>query len=343
MYDLTLRPGPELIYAFPEHTDGKLVRRTAVVTDKAERFLFQQLRITEGVTLADILRLFDACPALLDNFRLQYAEQLCAEAAKGPLTEGERAEANDLQPIEVLELCWNWGLDTHTGVYSSVNTLEANGLGPVLSADDPNERLKAGERVRWSVSLMPVRELLHLPVFVRPAFEIQESDVYAKAYGRPVGSGRVSEVTLGQVLHGLLSELCWHGSPEDKAALADELRAQVAEIDAGTADFRDADDVFEALGMDDGQGFGLMFESSGGLSRREIRWALGRVDDEEAVRPALDARFDGRVVVRPEFRDLGGREFRRQLAEGRRNVVSDESGKDASGKDDSGVEEAGPT
>lgn len=326
MYELTIRPGPELIYAFPEHTEGKLSRRMAVVTDKAEQFLFQQVRLTEGVTLGEILRLFEVSPRLVDNFRLQFAAQLCAEAVKGTLPADEGAEANDPQPLEALELCWGWGLDTNTNEYSSVSTLDLNGLGPVLSADDPNERLKAGDRVRWSVSLMPVRELLHLPVVVRTAFEIQESDVYAKAYGRPVGSGIVNEVTFGQVLHGLLTELCWHGSSEDKAALTAELSAQVAEIDAGTPDLNSEDDVLEALGLDDGQGFGLMFESSGGLPRREIRWALGKIDDEEAVGPALDARFDGRVVVRPEFRDLGGREFRRRLAQWRPSVAPAEPG-----------------
>jgi len=326
MYDLTLRPGPVLVYGFPEHVNGKLLRRTAEVTDKASQFLFQPVRIEPGVTLADILRLFSVCPALLDNFRLQFAAQLCAEAAKGPLPEGEGSEAGDPQPLEVLELCWNWGLETHTAEYSSVSTLYLNGLGPVLSADDPNERLKAGERVRWSVALMPVRELLHLPVVVRPDFEIQESDVYAKAYGRPVGLGRVCEVTLGQVLHGLLTELCFHGSPEDKAALTAELSAQVAEIDAGTAELKDAEDVFKELGFGDARVFEAMFESTGGLSRREVRWALGKVEDAEPVGPALEVKSGARVVVRPEFCDLGGREFRRRLSQLRPSEVPTEPG-----------------
>lgn len=342
MYDLTLRPGPELIYGFPEHTNGALKRRAAVVTDKAHRFLFQPVRIAEDVSLADVLRLFEVCPQLLDNFRLQYAEQLCAEAAKGPLPEGEGSEANDPQPLEALELCWNWGLDAHTGEYSSVNTLDLNGLGPVLSADDPNERLKAGERVRWSVSLMPVRELLRLPVVVRPDFEIQESDVYAKAYGRPVGLGRVSEVTLGQVLRGLLTELCFHGSPADKAQLTAELSALVAEIDAGTAELKDAEDAFEELGFGDARVFEAMFESTGGLSRREVRWALGQVEDTEPVGPALEAKFGGRVVVRQEFRDLGGREFRRQLAQWRQSRALDEPGKNCPGRSGSAQYEAQP-
>ena len=120
---------------------------------------------------------------------------------------------------------------------------------------------------------------------------------------------------------------------EAAAELTAELRAQVAEIDAGSADLKDADEVFEALGFDDGQGFGLMFESAGGLSRREIRWALGKVEDDDAVGPALDALFDGRVIVRPEFRDLGGRAFRRRLAQWRLNAISD----------DPGPEQASPT
>lgn len=64
MYDLTLRPGPELIYGFPERVDGKLAHVTGDVTAKVEGFLFHVLRIREGVTLGHVLRLFELCPGL---------------------------------------------------------------------------------------------------------------------------------------------------------------------------------------------------------------------------------------------------------------------------------------
>ena len=99
-----------------------------------------------------------------------------------------------------------------------------------------------------------------------------------------------------------------------------------AEIDAGTAELKDAEDVFKELGFGDARVFEAMFESTGGLSRREVRWALGKVEDAEPVGPALEVKSGARVVVRPEFCDLGGREFRRRLSQLRPSEVPTEPG-----------------
>ena len=213
MHDLTLRPGPSLVYGWPERQNDKgLRRRTADVTADASRFLFRPLHIEAGVTLNDLLSLLDACPALVEVFALRFADRVRDEVRKGPLARTADI-GSPADEAEHIELRWNWRLDTDTLEYSSVHELEVSGVGPALQQDDPQRRLQAGEREHCSLSLTPIRELLHLPVVLRRDFVIAEADLNSRRYGEPVARGRLDQVTLGQLIHSLLSELTFHELP----------------------------------------------------------------------------------------------------------------------------------
>jgi len=306
MNSLTLGPKGTLIRRGFDHDADAPVTRD--VAEYALAYLFEPVDPHPELKLGDILKLFDACPQLHTVFRKNWSVQLCNEARKGPLPPQKNGHSADDADIEYLELYWSWTLDTHSKTYGSVHRLYLHGVGPVLQADDEVCGCKAGNRINWSVSLTPVRELLGLPLRLRAELTITEDDLDAKNYGKAIGTGRCQEVLLGQLIQGILDELCFHGSPEEQAKVGAELKAQLADLDAGTAELTSADELFEQW---DRPGFDALFETLGGVRPTEVRHAMREIEDDMPAGPALERAFHGKVVVKPRFHNRPGREFRK--------------------------------
>lgn len=99
---------------------------------------------------------------------------------------------------------------------------------------------------------------------------IPEEDATAKAYMSEIRRARCTDVTLGQVIHGLLWEL--------QMEVSEDLKRQVAEVDAGTVELVSADDVFEPLYK---PGCDTLFKELGGRSTREIAAEIRDIDDDQ--------------------------------------------------------------
>ena len=307
MDNLTLGPGPSLIWRDIHRQDSD----SAVAKDVAEHavaFLLEPLALHPNLKLGDVFKLLDACPALKDVFRRHWAVQLCDEARKGALPQTRGGGPVEVAGIEYMELYWSWALDTSSQTYRSVNSLDLHGVGPVLTEDAPTYYVKAGDRIKWSVSLTPVRELLDLPLRLREEFTITEDDLDAKGYGDVVASGRCSEVLLGQVIQAVLDEIAFHGGPDEQAEFSAELKSRVDEVNAGTAELTSVDDIFDGY---DRPGFDALFETLGGISPADVRQVMRQIGDDESAGPALHRAFDGKVVVKKQFWDRPGREFRK--------------------------------
>lgn len=246
MQHLVLRPGPQLVLrAFrPEPDDLASRPKERDVTDRAHEFLFEPITLHPNTTLAEVFDLMETSPLLKCVYRPAFVEELCAEASKGP-TPGARQPPNER--IEFLELHAAWGLDKHTQTYCGTTRLRLHGMGPVLQQDRPQDRKRKGERIEWGVSLTPLRELLALPVRVNHGLRIIEDDEAAQAWMQEIGHAQVEEVTLGQVLEGLLWELSFHGGPVEQEAVAEDLRQRVAAVHDGTAKTVSSDEMFERL------------------------------------------------------------------------------------------------
>lgn len=271
-------------------------------------YLFEPVTLHPDLKLGDVFRLLDVCPPLQKVFRRNWAVQLCEQAHKGPLPQNRGSDPAEVAGVEYLELYWSWALDTGSNTYRSVHTLDMHGVGRVLEVDAPTYGVKAGDRIKWSLSLTPVRELLELPLRLRSDLTITEDDIDAKRFGEVVASARCEEVLLGQVIQAVLDEVAFHGGPDEQADFREELDRRSAEVDAGTAELIPADDVFSKF---DRPGFEMLFETLGGVSRGEVSRAMRQIEDEEPAGPALREAFKGKVVVKAQFWDRPGREFRK--------------------------------
>lgn len=307
-YVVSMPTEPALVVSALDGADGEGRRALEEdVTAGAHEWLFTHVALDSGVTLGDVFRLLDACPILTLVFAREYAVELCGEARFGAVDARPREPAA-AEGIEYLELSQQWSLDTARSIYSATQRLQLHGVGFELKADAPDYRRKRGERIRWSVSLTPLRELLSLPLRINEELCILEDDIHAKAFGNEVIKGRHPQVTLGQVLHGVLWELSFHGGPQGREDVRNGLGEKLAEIEAGFDEPVSRNEAFEA---DDQPGFDAMFDDFGGLTTRDVGAALRQIDDHANVARWLDRTFEGRLVVKAQYRALTGREFRK--------------------------------
>lgn len=315
MTELLLRSGPVLLH---RPHDGRSDAERSVVTDVTERaveFIFEPVELAQHLTVSDVFKLLDRCPELRRLFRRDFAEELCAEARKGPLPQSGGDDPVEFGGIEYLELYRCWAFDSSKRAYSSTLRLNLDGVGPILAADAPTCGAKAGERINWSVSLTPLRELLNLPLRYRERFSITEDDIDARAYGGAVAEAVCPEVSLGQVIHGLLYELSFHGAPAEQAEFRDELSRRKAEVDSGRAKLIPADDLFAEF---HGSAVAALFDATGDVAAAEIARAVRGLADDAPASAQLEQLFADRVKVKPQFRNRGGREFRKAFRAARR-------------------------
>lgn len=307
MDNLILGPGPTLTWRdiHRQDSDHPIARNVA---EQAIEFLFEPVTLHTDLTLGDVFKLLDACPSLKQVFRRTWGVELCEEARMGPIPQSRGRDPIEVAGIEYLELYWSWALDTSSQTYRSVHSLDLHGIGHVLAVDVPTYGVKAGERIKWSVSLTPVRELLDLPLRLRDELTVAEDDIDAKGYADILASARCSEVLLGQVIQGVLDELAFHGGPEERAEFKEELDTRVAEVEAGTAKLIPSDGVFAEF---DRPGLDALFETLGSVPNGEVSRAMRKIGDDEAAGPYLSKAFDGKVVVKQQFWDRPGREFRK--------------------------------
>lgn len=308
-----LEPGGKLLLrsagdAASEEDPVERAIRVLDVSADAAAYLFEPVQIHAQSTLADVFALVERCPTLKVVYSRCGVEALCAQARLGPLPQNPRGDPAEIAGIEYLELSWAWTLDTSSGAYGNMALLDVRGAGKVAAADVPSYGIKAGERVNWSVSLTPVRELLDLPLRYVEECGIREDDIDSAMFGEVVQQARVPQLLLGQLLFGLFSELSFHGPAEDQEEFLGRLVALKDGLLAGDVEALPVGEVVPEAEL---AGFEAMFETFGGVSLLDVRRSMHLMEDDQAAGLWFDDEFGGVVVVRERFRERLGREFRK--------------------------------
>jgi hypothetical protein len=182
------------------------------VTRGAHRYLFEPVTIDPAVTLGDIFGLIGASPSLMDVFARYHAKELVEEV--GDKNAGAASPSDE---IEFLELYQIWNLDS--GELQPNHHLYFRGVGFALQDDviqQGSVLYGAGERIAWNLSLTSPRDILHLPLRINPDVVICEEGEQPAIPGKAVPRIDGSGITLGQVIHGVLAELSFYGSPASR-------------------------------------------------------------------------------------------------------------------------------
>ena len=101
MNNLMLCPGLKLIWRDIHRQDSNHPADTDVAGRAAE-FLYESVTLDHRLTLGDVFGLLNNCPPLRQVFRRDFAEELCAEAGKGPLQQSRGSDPEELAGVECL-------------------------------------------------------------------------------------------------------------------------------------------------------------------------------------------------------------------------------------------------
>ncbi len=301
MTQITLHPGPRLLRLI--HPGDGAPPHDEDVTDRAVEFLFDQLELGPDVRLRDLFGLFERCPALLQVYRRFYAQELCADAALGPVPDSEKSD------LLFLELSHSWDFNSHTREYSEVRRLHLTGIGALPEHSEFRSDRKDG-LMKYGLTGSYVRPMLDLPVRLETELVISEADEYSTRFFKPLTMARSRDLILGELLQAVLWEMTWFGPP----AAAEEVISEMVEHDSDTGSWlppMTGDEYLEYFHGDEyRRGCQALFESTGPFDAVRIAKALKKIPDHLNARQWLNKTLGKQVRLRPAYRRLSGRELR---------------------------------
>ncbi len=212
MGEVTLFPDRLEVHRHPGHT--ATIRPTSVRA--LLPYLLYSLEIDPDVTLADLFHLVDRddvheLELLLDR----RISPLLDEARDGPVDSGA---ANVLHHLRVARR-HEFGV-----LRLELDALELDAPGSRASAGDDEAVEREDER--YTVSLEPVGELLHLPIRYDPEL-LFRNDAYQVEYRATM------DITLIEFLKAVFEDLTFHGTPAQRDETRQELVHLMERIDRG--------------------------------------------------------------------------------------------------------------
>ena len=298
MLELTLSHGPKLKYiSYP-------MKKAAKVTKFAHRFLFEPLKLEDGVTLHDVFKLLKNDPVLVSVFRGNFA----TEYLEAVLKVKKKKTAALSSTLEYIELYTEHSFNSYTRELNIPTRYNVQCVSSVLQKDNVEYDVKKGQRIELGLAGAPVETILHLPLKVRSATPIMEDDLDSASYHTPIATNEVPSMALGTLIYSLLWTLAFHGSPKQTEQFNEKLKKQIDDFDNGITKSVPYESLFEKWKE---PGIAAMFDTIGDNLISEVCDAFRYVEDSKSVVPALKAAFGNTVVVKKEFRKMPAREFRR--------------------------------
>ncbi len=151
----------------------------------------------------------------------------------------------DPDGVEHLELYWASDLFTYDGVtdIDGLSRADFHGVGYVLKEDKVEGEgehaytmWKKGDRVRWGIDFMSLPDLLALPIKLNEEFVIMEEWDKSKdmtKLAKLVDAKR--KFTFHEAIEGILWELSFYGSDEDRMESKDKILGIKEELDEAIA------------------------------------------------------------------------------------------------------------
>ena len=208
------------------------------VTDSAPSCLFDHCILDDDVTLRDIFLLLEKHEDVFEMIIGNWMKEIIHEGLY------KEPKENEEQEIEYLELYWcleNWDLKD-LKEFNGLSFPSFHGVGFEQKEDkyiddvkeDGMLECKAGDRINWAIEFNPANEMIDLPVKLSEKVTLTEN-LEKEVDGRNWTSKEFlnPHYTLGHILHGIIWELSFCGSPEDRDEKKEDLNQRVDDIKSG--------------------------------------------------------------------------------------------------------------
>lgn len=203
---------------------------TEDVSEQATLYLLEPVAFDEELRLIDLFALLRKDETLQHIFSRELAKEFLSAAFK--LEAAPHSPPNNAEGIEYLLLYNKWSRNTKANELHGLHLLDFSGMGFVLEEDNPEFGAgmgKAGTRIKYGLSLTPVKDIVNLPLRYLALTIIREEDIESDDYYNELDKILLPNPTLGLVIQSVFSELSWHGAPENSQKVHDELMGRAAE------------------------------------------------------------------------------------------------------------------
>lgn len=205
---------------------------TTEVTNRAIAFLFEPIRFEGDIRLRDIFTLLQTDATFLSVFKRDWVAEYLTEMHKVEIK--PYTGIYDPDGMEYLELYQFWYKDSQLNQISGVDRLDLHGIGYLLTDDVKQGDYvmhKKGSRINWGITGSQLGDLLDLPLRFNETVTVCEESTNVDNYGAAIDTMVMQNPTLGQVIHGVLWELSFHGGPEETAEFNESLNSIKEELD----------------------------------------------------------------------------------------------------------------
>lgn len=222
------------------------IRKGGILWDKENNiqansvaWLFEQCTIQKGVTLKDILVLLRQDMTTYVTILGNWVDEI--------VNEGLTSIKEPDDKVEKLELYWSLEREIYKGKksFSGYHFPSFHGLG---------YKDKDGAVTNYAVEFTPVGKLIEKEVVLRENLGIFTSDLDNFKMTHNDETFNDATYTLGHILHGIIWELSFLGSPVDRDEKADEINQSLDDIKSGDYEsktYRSVDDFLKDLRDED--------------------------------------------------------------------------------------------
>lgn len=227
--EITIMPGGELIETYWEYDEAtqKGEYKTCNVTDKATSLMFRPVSFHKDLKLKDVLLLLKKDILFYSLYLNNWVEEFVNEGLN-------KSPSQTFDDVEYLELYWdvNYEEDENTKektidgyIFPSLHMMSKK-----LTEDKHDEfgnlMYQANQRINYSVSFLPVNDLADISIRLEKKFLIANNTNFEEKTLKFDNC----YYSLGHVLYGIIWELSWYGSPNDRDAQKEKLSKEAGEI-----------------------------------------------------------------------------------------------------------------